>query len=47
MLPFLLHFSFALVGAAIFSLVLVILPHVRRRNKEILPISRSDEYVLF
>jgi hypothetical protein len=47
MLPFLLHFSVALVGAAIFSLVLVILPHMRQRNKETLPISRSEEYVLF
>jgi hypothetical protein len=47
MLPFLLHFSVALVGAVIFSLIPVILPHIRHKNTETLPISRSEEYAIF
>ncbi|KIM26711.1 hypothetical protein M408DRAFT_330465 [Serendipita vermifera MAFF 305830] len=43
MLPFLLHFSFGLVGASIFSAALVVAPHVRHRNRERLPTSRSDD----
>lgn len=45
MLPFLLHFSIGLVSASVFSTLLVVTPHIRHRNKETLPISRSEEYV--
>jgi hypothetical protein len=43
MLPFLLHFSVVLAGAAIFSLFLVVIPYVRRGIRRI---SHSEEYLI-